>query len=181
MGGEKSPVKGKDLPAQPHYMHKPDVTVVLARFAFMEKPTHNHDSQYFPAVVHADKRRTAVEWMVERLKHVRFDAVAVTGVSGISMGAIVAYEMNKSLVVVRKEKEESHSYYKIEGPLEASYVIVDDLVASGATIKRIVEQLAAVSTAVCNGVICYSSNSWKSLTESSVGEFERRHGLRPIY
>lgn len=75
-----------------------------------------------------------------------FDAIAVRGTSGLLVGPMIAAMMNKSLVVVRKPNDGSHSGYEVEGASVASsahseplrYIIVDDLVCSGSTVQTIV-------------------------------------------
>lgn len=45
------------------------------------------------------------------------------------------------MLSVRKRKEVSHSYHKVEGPLVNSYLILDDFMSSGDTIKQIIEDV----------------------------------------
>ena len=75
-----------------------------------------------------------------------FDAIAVRGTSGLLVGTMIAAMMNKSLVVVKKPNDGTHSGYEVEGASVAfeehgkalRYIIVDDLVSSGSTVQAIV-------------------------------------------
>ena len=67
-----------------------------------------------------------------------FDSIACSGVSGITFGSVLAYRLNKPLVVVRKQKESSHASYSVENGFNGMrYLIVDDFVCSGHTIAYI--------------------------------------------
>lgn len=76
----------------------------------------------------------------------QFDHVLVTGLSGVIPGAIFCDRFNKWLVVVRKG-ESTHGSH-IEGPYDwdkkrepgdrtGAYIIIDDFIASGNTIDRL--------------------------------------------
>jgi len=79
----------------------------------------------------------------------QFDYVLVTGLSGIIPGAIFCDRFNKSLVVQRKLHEPTHGR-PIEGPYDwddfkplgdesGGYIIIDDFMASGTTIERLLD------------------------------------------
>lgn len=81
-----------------------------------------------------------------------FDAIIVTGVSGLSVGAPLALRLKKRLLVLRKEDENCHDQ---PGNLVGSadldthqrVLFVDDLISSGATLRKCrqaVEQYAKV-------------------------------------
>jgi len=69
---------------------------------------------------------------------ITFDGFLVTGISGISIGAIMARSMRKELVVIRKGVySDHHSGYSIENLGRGkSYIFLDDLVATGETVTR---------------------------------------------
>lgn len=91
-------------------------------------------------------------------------AVAVTGKSGLSLAFATLMLINFPLIVVRKRGENSHGN-PIEGTTGIEirkYVILDDFVSSGATIKTIIgsiEELNACNrserTVRCVGVLQY--------------------------
>lgn len=75
----------------------------------------------------------------------QFDAIIVTGISGLVVGAPVALQLGLRLIVLRKEDETAHSLCKLIGAAdldETSRVLfLDDLIASGATFDRCKEAL----------------------------------------
>jgi hypothetical protein len=83
-----------------------------------------------------------VRTSAERLQpHVdRFDAVVVRGMSGLLVGPMVASLLKKPWCIVRKSGECTHSDHKVvEGwhNFKTYIIIIDDLIASGATVKLI--------------------------------------------
>lgn len=70
-----------------------------------------------------------------------FDLIAVRGASGLVVGPIVAYTMQKSLLVVRKPNEGVHEGVKCIDPgierIGARTVMLDDFVCSGETLGAI--------------------------------------------
>lgn len=77
------------------------------------------------------------------LHRVDFDAIAFTGLSGAVLASAVAMKMNKLMYCVRKPGENRHSEYEVEGPIGTlNYIIIDDLIQSGGTIRRIVNQVS---------------------------------------
>lgn len=69
-----------------------------------------------------------------------FDTIAFSGNSGALLGPLVAIRLKKNMLLVRKE-ENSHSTYMCEGTLNSRYVIADDLISTGSTVRRIQRQL----------------------------------------
>jgi adenine/guanine phosphoribosyltransferase-like PRPP-binding protein len=69
-----------------------------------------------------------------------FDAIAFSGMSGALIGPPVALALGKSMILVRKPDDDTHSCHRVEGDRNTRrYVILDDFVCSGDTKKRIVE------------------------------------------
>lgn len=97
------------------------------------------------------------------------DAVAVTGKSGISMAFAARMVADFDLIVVRKRGENSHgsSIEGKDGQRISKYLILDDFVSSGNTVRNIVGALdeyaegqfygvpRAPSHAQCVGVVEY--------------------------
>lgn len=69
----------------------------------------------------------------------KFDAIAFRGVSGALVAPVVGYLLKKPLIAVRKTTEGCHSNLRTEtainGPIR--YVVVDDLVCTGDTLRAI--------------------------------------------
>lgn len=77
------------------------------------------------------------------LSKIKFDAIAYTGASGSLIAPALAFRMNRGLILVRKEKN-THSGSKVEGHIDVErYIIVDDFVTSGKTVKRIAREVKA--------------------------------------
>jgi len=77
-----------------------------------------------------------------------FDVIAVTGISGLVVGAPVAVALKKPLVVVRKDGERSHAMaehnFETYGPVVGGHMMLaqrvlwlDDFEASGKTRRRV--------------------------------------------
>lgn len=96
-----------------------------------------------------------------------FNAIVVRGVSGMLVGSPVAYRMKLPLVVVRKS-DGNHSGQSVEGfRYIENYVVIDDFVASGDTIREIREKVGIFTNrqAKMTGLVCYAgypSDSYNS-------------------
>lgn len=87
-----------------------------------------------------------------------FDAIAFRGMSGALYAAPVAYLLNVPLIMVRKTDANghtgSHSYYKVEGDLNAmTYLVLDDFISSGHTVREIVREIHEWNGAKCRGIV----------------------------
>lgn len=113
--------------------------------------------------------KQAVDMLVE--SEIQFDAIAFRGISGAILGPQIAVALDKSMILVRKPNDGSHSLQNaaygtnskltplVEGDINArTYIIVDDFQSSGATAKEIRDEIRKViPKAVCLGV-CPVSN-----------------------
>ncbi len=90
-------------------------------------------------------------------KKLKFDAIAFRGLSGAVIAPMVALKLRKTLIAIRKEKT-NHSHRLVEGDLNAkTYIIVDDLISSGITVRKIVRELKRLNKEQkCLGVVLYS-------------------------
>ncbi len=97
-------------------------------------------SQYLDSALNQEKVPIVIETLkkiIEKTTGNNFDAIAFQGLSGSLIAPILAFQLNKKMIVLRKEN--SHSKYKVEGYLEARRVIIiDDLISSGRTMKTII-------------------------------------------
>lgn len=91
------------------------------------------------------------------------DAVVVTGKSGMSLAFATLMLIDFPLVVVRKRGENSHGN-NIEGTGTINvrrYIVLDDFISSGATVRTIVQDINDLATALsetapeCVGVLQY--------------------------
>ena len=87
---------------------------------------------------------------------VEFDTVYVRGNSGLIPGSVIAWRLKKSLMILRKELELSHgnSYEGDAWFLGKKAVIIDDFVASGATLVTMVQAATHFSGKIV-GVVMY--------------------------
>jgi hypothetical protein len=107
----------------------------------------------------------AVDRALEKIANAPYhSAIAVTGISGMMMGPAVAHYAGKNLLVVRKAGENSHSYLSVEGMVpegedpEFWYVILDDFVNTGETVRTIEEKVGDhFPRALLRGVVEYNT------------------------
>jgi len=97
---------------------------------------------------------------------VKFDAIACRGMSGLLVSSPLGMMMEKPVIVVRKGTSGTHSGSNVEGylPVHLKYIIVDDFVETGATIRTIIRRIGEYyrpdffrKTAKCVGVFLYKT------------------------
>ena len=121
-------------------------------------------ASWFDNVMDLDKRKQTIAKALKTLrafrKRVNFDAIAFRGMSGAILAPILADRLNVKLLVVRKEEEKTHSDFYVEGSdTPEKYVIVDDFVSSGDTIRITVRDIADnFPQAKFVGLYLYQSN-----------------------
>lgn len=79
----------------------------------------------------------AGEFFARMVREIDFDTVVVTGASGLLVGPGLARTHGKQLLVARKPGDGSHSSCILPGYHGRRLVLVDDLVASGDTVRRV--------------------------------------------
>ena len=85
-----------------------------------------------------------------------YDSIACSGTSGLMVVPQIAEILNKEIIIVRKHNEISYSPFHIEGVMPNRYIIIDDLVCSGTTIKHITRSIKEeYPRSKCIGVYCY--------------------------
>lgn len=117
-------------------------------------PKNRAASHLYPAL---DDLDLVVERTIEVLSGYDFDAIAFQGLSGALVAPIVAMKMKKSILAVRKPDERRHSIRDVEGDYATRrYVILDDFVSSGTTLRRILQSVFDVlPRARCIGMVEY--------------------------
>lgn len=102
-----------------------------------------------------------------------FDSIICCGISGLMVVPQIAELLDKHIVVIRKYGDKCYSEFPMEGVTPFRYVIVDDLVCSGGTIKHIIGTVHEdCPKAKCIGVYCYIPDEC-AYTEKTVKLFER--------
>ena len=120
------------------------------------KYTPNYDHMdYMNVAMRPEVLRKALPKIKAILKDVEFDAIAFRGMSGAILAPIIAMRERKSLIMVRKPKDDSHSSRTVEGDRGAKkYIIVDDFMQSGKTARAIKTAIADwAPKAECLGVL----------------------------
>lgn len=92
-------------------------------------------------------------------KKLKFDAIAFTGTSGAALAYPISAKLKLPLICVRKGK--SHSRYPVEGCMNAKkYIIIDDFIAYGNTIRKIKSAVKKYCTeSVLVGIVLYDSRN----------------------
>lgn len=109
--------------------------------------------------------------------------IACSGISGIVISGAICYKTGKNIFINRKELDDTHSkmifvkrineYQQIyEDNLTA--IIIDDLISSGNTVKRIVNELEK-SKIRCIGIILYHETAYNG------GLFDKENLAIPVY
>jgi adenine/guanine phosphoribosyltransferase-like PRPP-binding protein len=104
-----------------------------------------------------------------------FDVIVVSGLSGVIPGAIFAYMYDKQLVVIRKDDDITHgvrteggSYFEPGTP----FVVVDDFMSSGATMRRIFEKVIELGYGLPKYVALYC-DVWADFTVGYISDKQR--------
>jgi len=86
----------------------------------------------------------------------QFDSIACCGTSGLMVVPQIAELLNKHIVIVRKKQDNCYSDFTVEGVNPFRYIIIDDLICSGNTVRHITRTISADSSrAKCVGLYCY--------------------------
>ena len=84
-----------------------------------------------------------------------YDSIACCGTSGLMVVPQIAELLNKNIIVVRKNKD-GYSDFMVEGAATNLYIIIDDLICSGGTVKHIIKNIRRETPrSKCVGVYCY--------------------------
>ncbi len=76
-----------------------------------------------------------------KLSSLDYDTFVSCGLSGNLMAPHIAKALKKNICVIRKEKEQCHDFSLIVGYKPKKYVIVDDFISLGGTVKYILNIL----------------------------------------
>src|SRR4051812_35560320 len=105
---------------------------------------HSGMSSYLKQYLETGNRKEVVNRAFNALRRnqVEFDTIAVTGVSGLIIGAPLANLLEKDLLVIRKSIDGTHSSELVEGwGRNQKILLVDDMVAEGHTLQRMREMI----------------------------------------
>ena len=121
-------------------------------------------STYLHPVLSIEARKSIINFVIDSLNNIKnYDVILVSGASGLLVGPIVSHLLEKPIGIIRKTQdgEPRHSWRVYEGiEYYGKYVIVDDLVDSGETLKRIVDVSESRNpSAKCAGLIMYNQSN----------------------
>lgn len=101
-------------------------------------------------------RNMIVMEAVRKLRPHDFDVIVACGTSGLIVVPQIAEILNKNILVVRKPGEKCYSEFSTEGVAPRRYVILDDLICSGNTVKHIKRTIKSeYPISKCIGIYCY--------------------------
>jgi hypothetical protein len=131
----------------------------------MEQRLGTHDPKYQTGylnyVMETHRMKQTVHLAEEALAPIlhQFQAFAFRGLSGALVAPLLAVHFDKSLIAVRKETEPSHGCCYVLGDRAAkSYLIVDDQISSGTTIRWIFKHIKKWAPEMtCFGCLCINS------------------------
>jgi adenine/guanine phosphoribosyltransferase-like PRPP-binding protein len=106
-----------------------------------------------------------------------FDSIACCGISGLMVVPQIAELLDKHIVIIRKKDESRYSNFLIEGVTPFRYIIIDDLICSGNTLKWINNSIYEENPkARCVGLYCYMPEEC-AYTAETVKQFEARYRM----
>ena len=86
---------------------------------------------------------------------IEYDGIACCGASGMLVVPQIAELLKKNIILVRKQID-GYSDFLVEGANCPRYIILDDLVCSGGTVKHIIKNIKEeLPIAKCIGVYSY--------------------------
>jgi adenine/guanine phosphoribosyltransferase-like PRPP-binding protein len=118
------------------------------------KPNYDSTVAHLRPFIRPSDNKKIIRNCIAVLSHLDFDTIAFRGLSGALLAPVIAMKMGKELIAVRKG-EKCHSYRMLEGNTAVErYVIVDDFVSCGDTVRAILDEVYAVAPeAKCIGVL----------------------------
>ena len=134
---------------------------------------------YLSSALTPDKFRRILNKLARNIRNanITFDSIAFRGMSGTLVAPTIAFRLKKNPVLIRKECDGSHSGRSIEANSEVvDYIIIDDLIESGTTIKRIVEAMdeRGITPDHCKGIFLYGTASEQTVFEGQIKEAHYR-------
>ena len=120
----------------------------------------------------SQKIKAAGAQILELRKKLMFDAIAFSGSSGAAIAFHLSIEHNIPIIYIRKQDEKSHGL-RVEANTQRlpikKYLIVDDFICSGSTIKHIYSTIKSAAERANRGdgavvpklvgVFCYACHS----------------------
>jgi adenine/guanine phosphoribosyltransferase-like PRPP-binding protein len=124
-------------------------------------------SAYLDSALDPKQSAKRIKEIIETVKYhgLQFDFIAVSGMSGALLSGALSIHFGVPVVVIRKDNDNSHGRpveVVWDFPLKGKpYIIIDDGIASGKTICRIISELEP-QTKKCSGILLYSQEEIKT-------------------
>lgn len=142
----------------------------MKKKAKKKKIRHEIQTEYL-GKVYGKEFLTLVPQVVKKLRAIKkehpFDAIAFTGSSGAALAYPLSFLLKMPLIHVRKSNDNFHYSRLIEGTISSKrYIIVDDFIETGKSIKRIIKSInqeLKKSKAKPAAICLYSECSSKSI------------------
>lgn len=122
-----------------------------------------HRASWLKNVVTARGLMKIRRWILPAIKKAAPNSVciAVSGVSGAVVGGMLAPSTGLDLFIARKPNDGTHGNVNGESAnrlgVPIDYVIVDDLICSGDTVRRIIESVDGIHPgSKCSGIFLYA-------------------------
>jgi orotate phosphoribosyltransferase len=170
---------------------------------FLDKLKEEHATYEYPMhlkpAMNSEQRLRTIQRAIQMLQPHNFDTLAFSGISGSSIGFILAHILNKEVISVRQPGVMRRAGGRdVEGYRKAQrYIIVDDLISTGKTVARVIRGVRQLAFhAQCVGALLYynqkfivptsvynnsdDSYAWRSV-EWAIGEMDKAEaaGKRP--
>ena len=116
---------------------------------------------------HVLNHKVRTKAIIKSVCHLRpmahtFDSIVCCGTSGLLVAPQIAEILDKHIVVVRKGiwtegfEQKCYSDFVVEGVVPNRYIIVDDFICTGNTVRYIMDSISEDSpSSRCCGVYCY--------------------------
>lgn len=109
----------------------------------------NHTSKVFDIDALPGLLHDTMKQLRKLKKRLQFNTIAVSGHSGLVLGALVAQKLKMPLLAVRKGNDPALDGRRVNGTRlkDCRYLVLDDLIDTGATFKRIVREIDKMARA----------------------------------
>ncbi len=114
-------------------------------------------TDYHHLVFHNKLWAEAINRVIRKLEDISpSTGLVCSGISGMMVAIPVVERTGRELAIVRKATEEHHSCFTVEGHDVREYVIIDDFIESGQTVKRMISLMDLERKgAKCIGIMLY--------------------------
>lgn len=142
-----------------------------------------HTSNIFDPI----KLKILTKYTVAVTRHLKkildFNTLAVCGHSGIVLGTLVSTKLKMPLLVVRKDGDQAHDDLKVNGyrSEECKYLILDDLISSGNTIRHVLRQIYETAQRKNDMARAAGHNPWSLPTPAGILLYESFGGGKECY